>query len=145
MHSGLEQLRALTEQLHQKDRELKHNAELFKKLLDAAPDAMLVLNSNGQIIIANKRAEKLFQYTRNELIGNFIEMLVPDKYADNHAILRTNYISNPENRRMGILQCPGKKKDGTEVILEISLSPVEFRGDILVSSVIRDLSECMRN
>ena len=116
--------------------------ELFRGLLDAAPDAMLIVDSNGEIVLVNAMAERMFGYSRDELIGEAIEIVIPERFRDRHRGYRTDYRENPHVRTMGSgLELCGCRKDGTEFPLEISLSPIQTTGGMLVFSAIRDISE----
>jgi protein-histidine pros-kinase len=122
------------------DNKIQESVENF---LDFIADAILGVNQRGIIILANLQAEKLFGYTRKELLGNNLEMLVPDRFKAIHASYRYSYFQSPRVREMG--QGPelfGKRKDGTEFPLEISLKPFETEEEIIVISTIRDITEC---
>lgn len=111
----------------------------FENVLEFAPDAIIIVNDQGLIEIANLQAEKIFGYKKNELIGNKIEMLIPERYGHHHTKHRDNYFSNPHVRPMGSgLTLSGKRKDGSEFPVEISLSPIE---EGFVAASIRDVSE----
>lgn len=114
----------------------------FRGLLESAPDGILVVNSKGRIVIANSQVESLFGYTRDELMGQPIEILVPSRYAGVHVKHRDGYIQNPKTRPMGAGQAlTGRKKDGTEFPVEISLSPLETEQGTLITSIVRDITE----
>ncbi len=114
----------------------------FRDLLESAPDAIVIVNEQGNIQLINAQTEKLFGYLRNEIIGKTIELLMPDRYDKTHRSHRTHYFESPKVRQMGEgLELFGKKKDGTEFPVEISLSPLETEEGLLVSAAIRDISE----
>lgn len=114
----------------------------FRALLEAAPDAMIIAGPDGRIVLVNAQAEKLFGYTRRELIGELVERLIPTRLQGGHVAYRTNYVQNPKARGMGSeLQLFALRKDGSEVPVEISLSPIATDDGLLISSAIRDISE----
>ncbi len=113
----------------------------FRNLLEAAPDAMIIVDEDGRMAIVNGQAEEMFGYARDELLGNTIEMLLPAAARDVHIGHRTNFSDSPALRPMGQgMDLIGLRKDGTEFPVEISLSPVETDGGRFISSVIRDVT-----
>jgi PAS domain S-box-containing protein len=116
--------------------------QLFEALLEAAPDAMIIAGDNGIIQLVNRQAVKMFGYTREELIGQPIEILIPERFRPKHTGHRNFYFSSPKVRPMGEgLELFGLKKDGTEFFVEISLSPLQTVECLLVSAAIRDITE----
>ncbi|HKP55459.1 MAG TPA: PAS domain S-box protein [Polyangiales bacterium] len=116
--------------------------ELFRKLLDAAPDAIVVVDTQGRMAFVNIRTEELFGYPRDLLIGHEIELLIPERFRPTHVQHRTHYTDRPNVRPMGSgLELYGRKRDGSEFPLEISLSPLSTDHEMLVSASIRDISD----
>ncbi|MGH9713445.1 MAG: PAS domain S-box protein [Candidatus Acidiferrales bacterium] len=121
------------------------DAEMFRNLLESAPDAMVIVKRTGEIQLVNAQTEKLFGYSREELLGQKVEILVPQRFEGGHAGRRTEYSHEPRVRAMGAgLNLYGRRKDGTEFPVEISLSPLETGEGTLVSSAIRDISDRKR-
>ncbi len=110
-------------------------------LLEAAPDAMIVADRDGRVILINTQAERIFGYSRADLLGQNIEMLVPARFRGGHAAHRNSYMAAPRVRPMGAdLELYGLRKDGSEFPVEISLSPIKIHGTTYVSSAIRDIT-----
>jgi PAS domain S-box-containing protein len=115
---------------------------LFKTLLESAPDAMIVVDQRGNMIIVNGQAERMFGYERAQMLGRPIENLVPKRLRATHIVQRQNFAEQPRMRPMGQdNDLFGLRRDGSEFSVEISLSPVQTRDGLLVSSVIRDVTE----
>ncbi len=112
----------------------------FEKVIEFAPDAMVIVNSLGVIEYVNLQAEKIFAYNREHLIGKQIEILVPERFIKNHKKLMDSYYSSTHVRQMGTgIKLFGKRSDGSEFPIEISLSPIEKEG--LIAASIRDITE----
>lgn len=111
-------------------------------LFESFPDAMVAIDAEGRIRLVNEQAEKLFGYDRRELLGQHIEMLVPKRLRGKHVEHRSTFAHDPRRRPMGIgMELSGVRKDGTEVPVEISLSPLQTDNESLVVSAIRDITE----
>jgi PAS domain S-box-containing protein len=121
--------------------ERKRSEENVRALLEAAPDAMVVVDGSGRIVRVNAQTEKLFGYARAELLGEPVEILIPGNLGARHPGHRAAYFADPHVRAMGSgLELRGKRKDGSEFPVAISLSPLQTESGVIVSSAIRDMS-----
>jgi PAS domain S-box-containing protein len=118
------------------------SAQNFHDLIEALPDGVVVINSDGFIVLVNEQAEALFGYPRSEMLGQAVELLMPERIRGEHVGFRQAYFRDPKPRPMGAraLQLVGRRKDGSEVPVEISLSPLHTPEGLLVTSVVRDIS-----
>ncbi len=125
--------------------ELIHTKAMFEGLFELAPDAIIVVSRSGDIVRANKQAENLFGYSRNELFNVHHEILLPERLRDEHMEHRRVYMSDPYIRPMGTgLELYGRRKDGSEFSVDIALGPLRAEDDMVVIAVIRDISERKR-
>jgi len=110
-------------------------------LLEAAPDAMVCVDSDGRIVLVNAQAERLFGYPREELSGQPVEILIPDAVKAGHPALRAGYAADPRPRPMGAgLELSARRRDGTTFPAEISLSALDTDQGLLVSAAVRDVT-----
>lgn len=116
-------------------------ASVFQALLESAPDPMVIADERGQIVIVNAQAEHLFGYMRAEMIGQPVEFLLPSRLTGIHEQHRAGYMQEPRTRPMGVgMELLARRSDGTEVAVEVSLSPLHSEHGLLVTSVIRDVT-----
>lgn len=125
--------------------ELNQNI-LFHKVVEAAPNAMIMIDASGKILLVNLQAERMFGYKREELLNATIEILVPERFRQAHPGLRTGFFHSPKTRSMGAgRDLFGRRKDGSEVPLEIGLNPLEIEGKSYVLTSIIDITERKKN
>ncbi|MEO0317145.1 MAG: hypothetical protein RL404_822 [Pseudomonadota bacterium] len=117
-------------------------SELFRLVVEAAPNAIIVTNASGEIALVNQQAEKLFRYSRDELLGKRVELLIPERFRQHHPTLRSQFMADPTTRAMGagrdLYACT---KDGEEIPIEIGLNPIHTPDGTLVLSSIIDIRE----
>ncbi len=117
----------------------------YREVLEAAPDAIVIVGGDGRILFVNRQTERLFGYAREELLGELIEKLVPDRFRGQHTSQRKAYAASPRVRPMAAaLELYGLRRDSTEFAAEISLSPIDSTQGRRVIATIRDVSERKR-
>jgi PAS domain S-box-containing protein len=119
---------------------------VVEAVVEAAPDALMVVDADGRIGLMNAQTERLFGYARDELLGQSVETLIPSRFRSDHARLRGTYVHSPRTRPMGSGQALyGRRKDGTEFAAEISLSPLQTDNhQTLTIAIVRDVTERQR-
>ncbi|MBR9776644.1 MAG: PAS domain S-box protein [Cytophagales bacterium] len=111
-------------------------------LIETAPDAMVVVNMSGQIVLINAQTERLFGYKKEELLGKEVELLIPDEFVKHHSEHRRKYALKPKVMNMGKgMELYGKDKSGKNFPIEISLSPLNTGTDVFISAAIRDITD----
>jgi PAS domain S-box-containing protein len=119
--------------------------ERFRSLLESAPDPILGVNGDGRIVFANAQTEKVFGYRRAEILGQPIELLVPERFREHHQRARADYHREPTTRAMGAgLDLSARRRDGSVLPVEISLSPMTDAGGPVIVAIVRDITERKR-
>ncbi len=115
---------------------------ILQRAFEFAPDAMIVTDRDGRIVLVNTHAEQMFGYERGQLLGQSVEILIPANYAASHTGHRRRYVAEPWARAMGAgLELSGRRKDGSEVPVDIMLVPLDTGDGIVVLAVVRDITE----
>ena len=123
-------------------RRIEESQRRFRTLLELAPDAMVIIDVSGNIVMVNRRTEELFGYSRDEIVGQPIEQLMPQRFRERHPGHVRSFFTNPSARPIGSgLELFGFNKAGMEFPIEISLSPIETEDGVLVASSLRDITE----
>ena len=121
---------------------LRESEQRFRLVVEAAPNAMVMIDRAGKIVMVNTQAERVFGYSRAELVGQPVEMLVPERFRGHHPELRKTFFADPRPRPMGAgRDLYGLKKDGSEFPVEIGLNPIETDEGTMVLSAIVDITE----
>jgi PAS domain S-box-containing protein len=127
--------------LHQTGRDVAAERR-FRLVVEAAPNAIVMVNRAGEIVMVNAQAERVFEYSRTELLGQRIEVLVPERFCGNHPRLRETFLAEPRPRPMGAgRDLFGRKKDGSEFPVEIGLNPIETDEGLMVLAAVVDITE----
>ena len=121
------------------------SSDLVRSVLDLAPDAMIIIDSSGSVLFANRQVTALFGYPTEEVVGQRVEQLLPERFRNRHVGHRRNYNEAERVRPMGMgLDLFARRKDGSEFPVEISLSPIREANDVLVAAAIRDVTDRKR-
>ena len=131
----------ILDDLAQEGQERAHLEERFRAILETAPDAIVIVDEAGSMVLVNGQTEKLFGYSRQELLGQPVEILLPERYRTLHPAHRQTFTDRPTLRSVDVgLELSGRAKDGTEFPTEILLSPLQTDEGILISAAIRDVT-----
>jgi PAS domain S-box-containing protein len=140
-----ERVRERTAELHEAVNERTRAEGKFQLVVESAPNAMVMIDHDGRITLVNAQTEKLFGYTRDELLRQPVELLVPRRFRDAHPANRSSFFANPAARSMGVgRDLCGQRKDGNEFPVEIGLTPIESDEGLFVLSAIVDITERKR-
>jgi PAS domain S-box-containing protein len=140
-----EQANAMASRLAVASKEQQQSEAKFRSLMESAPDATVIMGQDGRIVLVNAQTERLFGYSRDELTGAPVEVLMAEKHRAAHGERSASYFADPHIRAMGAaLDLYARRKDGSEFPVEITLSPIETEEGTLVSGAIRDVTERKR-
>jgi PAS domain S-box-containing protein len=141
LRQRIHELEKIKDQHERTHEELVRTRSMYRGLFEFAPDAIVVVNRDGHIVQINAQAERLFGYGRDEMLDKPVENLMPESFRQRHLEQRQGYFYKPRVRPMGTeLDLYGKRKDGSEFPVDISLGPLEIEKDLFVVSVIRDIT-----
>jgi PAS domain S-box-containing protein len=130
----------------QAEEELRASEIRFRGLLESAPDAIVIVNEKGCIVLVNALTEKWFGYARDELLDQPVELLMPERFRMHHQDYRQGYTKDPQVRPMGVgLDLFGRRKDGSDFPVEINLSPLKIGPELFIISIIRDITARKRS
>lgn len=119
--------------------------DIFRKIVEASPNAIVLINKEGRIVLVNAQTEKLFGYSREELTGQHVELLIPERFRKNHSEYRDTFVERPSARPMGAgRDLYGLHKNGTEIPVEIGLSPFQSGTELFTLGSIIDITERKR-
>ena len=142
---GIASGRSRGTQRQEKERALRESAERFRQVVEWAPNAMIMVNQAGVIEMVNAQTERMFGYARAELLGQLVDMLVPERFRGGHPSVRQAFFSEPRSRWLGAgRDLYALRKDGSEFPVEIGLNPIETDQGVMVLSAIVDISERKR-
>ena len=117
---------------------------IFRGVFEAAPDAVVIVDRDGRIVLANSQCQVVFDYTPEELVGQRVEVLVPERFTTGHTRRRAGFSKTRNPRPMGLLRLAAVRRDGTEFPAEISLAPIDADGEGYVSATVRDITHRIR-
>jgi PAS domain S-box-containing protein len=124
------------------EQEIRQMEDRFRRLLESAPDAMVIADAEGTIQLVNAQAERIFGYNKEEMLGQRVEMLIPSHLVVDHQGHRAHFAKDPKVHMMGHgMELQGRRKDGSEFPVEVVLSPLETEGGLLVSAAVRDITD----
>jgi PAS domain S-box-containing protein len=142
INSDVTDRKSIERALQEKNDSLERATLEFRQLVESAPDGIVIVNRQGAIVLINSQTERLFGYSREELLGKSVEALLPERFRGTHTHHRTGYFNDPKVRSIGAgLELSGLRQDGSEFPIEISLSPIETEDGVLVISAVRDATE----